>query len=172
MNSPFDHEPGKYRYMIPNWAYKCSLQARLGKVELARDTQNRATARQESVCFSFTGTTKTVLRKHHRSRPSQLPTTRTYFSTASPQYIARVHHRRLCPTIKMGNGAKAASKRERNAKEANTGGKSQLKSNAAAKTLICKNCKQDWQGTTNKATLEQHASSRHPKLKYEDCFDN
>jgi len=71
----------------------------------------------------------------------------------------------------MGNGAKAASKRERNAKDANTGGKSQLKSNAAAKTLICRNCKQDWQGTTNKATLEQHVSSRHPKLKYEECFD-
>jgi len=69
----------------------------------------------------------------------------------------------------MGNGAKAQTKRERNAKDAAKGPTSQLKANAAAKTIICKTCRQDFQKTTNRAALEQHATDRHGK-KYEDCF--
>jgi len=69
----------------------------------------------------------------------------------------------------MGNGAKAQQKRERNAKDASTGGKSQLKSNAAAKSIICKTCKQDFQVTTKRPALEEHASNKHSKT-YDDCF--
>jgi len=69
----------------------------------------------------------------------------------------------------MGNGAKAQQKRERNAKDAAGGAKSQLKSNAAAKTIICKICRQDWQSTTKKPALEQHAKDRHNK-EYDECF--
>lgn len=41
--------------------------------------------------------------------------------------------------------------------------------NAAAKTLKCKACFQDFQSTARRAELETHASSRHNKT-YEDCF--
>jgi hypothetical protein len=69
----------------------------------------------------------------------------------------------------MGNGAKAQTKRERNAKDNSKAPSSQLKSNAAAKTIICKTCRQDFQKTTNRAALEEHASNKHKKT-YEDCF--
>src|SRR2546423_7639400 len=62
---------------------------------------------------------------------------------------------------------KAATKRERHAKDASKPPSSQLKSNAAAKTIICKTCRQDFQKTTNRAALEEHASNRHKKT-YED----
>jgi hypothetical protein len=39
-------------------------------------------------------------------------------------------------------GAKAQQKRERNAKDANKGGKSQLKANEASKTIVCQTCRQ------------------------------
>ena len=42
--------------------------------------------------------------------------------------------------------------------------------NAAAKTIKCKVCFQDFQSTAKKPALEQHADSRHNK-KYEDCFE-
>ncbi|KAJ7655047.1 hypothetical protein DFH06DRAFT_1201433, partial [Mycena polygramma] len=43
----------------------------------------------------------------------------------------------------MGNGAKAAQKRERNAeKGAAKGSKSQAKVNEAAKSIVCATCKQ------------------------------
>jgi hypothetical protein len=70
---------------------------------------------------------------------------------------------------KMGNGAKAQTKRERNAKDNSKAPSSQLKSNAAAKTIICKTCRQDFQKTTNRTALEEHASNKHKKT-YEDCF--
>ncbi|EMF15320.1 DUF1909-domain-containing protein [Sphaerulina musiva SO2202] len=69
----------------------------------------------------------------------------------------------------MGNGAKAQQKRERNAKDTSTKG-SQLKANAAAKTIKCKVCFQDFQSTAKRPALEQHADSRHSK-KYEECFE-
>jgi hypothetical protein len=73
-------------------------------------------------------------------------------------------------SAKMGNGAKAQTKRERNnAKDHSKAPSSQLKSNAAAKTIICKTCRQDFQKTTNRAALEEHASNKHKKT-YEDCF--
>ncbi|MCJ1305910.1 hypothetical protein MMC08_008727 [Hypocenomyce scalaris] len=69
----------------------------------------------------------------------------------------------------MGNGAKAASKRDRNAKNGPKEVKSQLKSNAAAKTIVCKTCRQDFQSTTKRPALEEHAMNKHSKS-YEDCF--
>jgi len=96
----------------------------------------------------------------------------------------------------MGNGAKAQQKRERNAKDAGGAAKSQLKSvrlcylrkrngqrhsrtpvltsllslqNAAAKTIICKICRQDWQSTQKRAGLEEHAQNKHSKT-YDECF--
>jgi hypothetical protein len=99
----------------------------------------------------------------------------------------------------MGNGAKAASKRERNAKDAGNVAKSQLKSvrfffcfhkraalskrviafhiqctnaciqNILAKSIKCKICFQDFQSTAKRPALEEHASNKHSK-KYEDCF--
>ncbi|EGP87998.1 DUF1909-domain-containing protein [Zymoseptoria brevis] len=69
----------------------------------------------------------------------------------------------------MGNGAKAQQKRERAGEKGKKEPSSQLKSNAAAKTVKCKICFQDFQSTVNRTALEQHADSRHTK-KYEDCF--
>ncbi|KAF2773827.1 DUF1909-domain-containing protein [Teratosphaeria nubilosa] len=70
----------------------------------------------------------------------------------------------------MGNGAKAANTRARKEAKGPKEAKSQLKSNAAAKTFKCKTCFQDFQSTTRRSDLEVHAGSRHNK-KYEDCFE-
>ncbi|KAF8168323.1 hypothetical protein B0H34DRAFT_792943 [Crassisporium funariophilum] len=48
----------------------------------------------------------------------------------------------------MGNGAKAAQKRERNEKGTAKGSKSQAKVNEAAKSIICATCKQNFLITT------------------------
>ncbi|KIW67281.1 hypothetical protein PV04_06546 [Phialophora macrospora] len=68
-----------------------------------------------------------------------------------------------------GNGAKAAQKRERNAKDAKKDPQSQLKSNAKAQTIKCKICFGTFQSTSARKSLEDHASNKHSK-KYEDCF--
>ncbi|KAF1825855.1 DUF1909-domain-containing protein [Dissoconium aciculare CBS 342.82] len=69
----------------------------------------------------------------------------------------------------MGNGAKAAQKRDRNAKDAKKGPSSQLKTNEAAQSVKCKICFQTFQSTTKKPALETHAKDRHTKT-YDDCF--
>ncbi|KPI42225.1 uncharacterized protein AB675_9713 [Cyphellophora attinorum] len=71
----------------------------------------------------------------------------------------------------MGNGARAQQKRERNAKDTKKGPTSQLKSNQAAKSIICKICRQDFQVTTKQPALIEHASSRHPGKAVTECFD-
>ncbi|KAI0405791.1 At2g23090 like protein [Xylaria palmicola] len=48
----------------------------------------------------------------------------------------------------MGNGAKAQQKRERNAKDANKGAKSQLKTNQKAMDIQCAICKSTFLKTT------------------------
>jgi len=68
----------------------------------------------------------------------------------------------------MGNGAKAAQKRERNAK-AGGGGKSQLKTNQAATNIVCQTCRQSFFTTTRQPALEEHASNKHSKA-LKDCF--
>ncbi|KAI9189090.1 hypothetical protein H9P43_000518 [Blastocladiella emersonii ATCC 22665] len=69
----------------------------------------------------------------------------------------------------MGNGAKAAQKRERNAKKAGGDAKSQLKVNEAAKSIQCTICKQTFLGTANATLLTQHAENKHSKT-IAECF--
>ncbi|KAF8273760.1 At2g23090 like protein [Lactarius quietus] len=71
----------------------------------------------------------------------------------------------------MGNGAKAQQKRERNAEKNPKGGKSQSKSNEAAKTIQCVICKQPFLVTTRAPALEEHSQNRHSKS-MADCFPN
>ncbi|KAJ7932629.1 At2g23090 like protein [Mycena leptocephala] len=72
----------------------------------------------------------------------------------------------------MGNGAKAAQKRERNAeKGAAKGSKSQAKVNEAAKSIVCGTCKQSFLITTRAPALEEHAQNKHSKTMAE-CFPN
>ncbi|PYH89220.1 DUF1909-domain-containing protein [Aspergillus ellipticus CBS 707.79] len=70
----------------------------------------------------------------------------------------------------MGNGAKAASKRERNAKDAaKAGGKSQLKTNESAKDIMCVICRSTFLKTARAPALTEHASNKHSKT-LQDCF--
>ncbi|KAF9042109.1 At2g23090 like protein [Panaeolus papilionaceus] len=70
----------------------------------------------------------------------------------------------------MGNGAKAAQKRERNAdKNAAKGSKSQAKANEAAKSIVCATCKQAFFVTTRAPALEEHSSNKHSKT-IAECF--
>ncbi|RDL33084.1 DUF1909-domain-containing protein [Venustampulla echinocandica] len=68
----------------------------------------------------------------------------------------------------MGNGAKAASKRERNAKDSKVA-KSQLKVNEQAKDIQCNVCKSTFLKTTRGPALTEHATNKHSKT-LEDCF--
>ncbi|KAI9926174.1 hypothetical protein AWENTII_002178 [Aspergillus wentii] len=70
----------------------------------------------------------------------------------------------------MGNGAKAASKRDRNAKDTKTA-KSQLKVNESAKDVQCVTCKATFLKTVRSAALTEHASNKHSKT-LQDCFPN
>jgi len=69
----------------------------------------------------------------------------------------------------MGNGAKAAQKRERNAAKAGGTAKSQTKTNQAAMNIVCQTCKQAFMLTTRAPALEEHAQSKHSKTLAE-CF--
>ncbi|KAG0702693.1 At2g23090 like protein [Suillus ampliporus] len=72
----------------------------------------------------------------------------------------------------MGNGAKAAQKRERNAgKSADKGPTSRTKVNEAAKNIVCQTCKQTFLQTTRAPALEEHAQNKHSKTMAE-CFPN
>ncbi|CDO72440.1 hypothetical protein BN946_scf184977.g141 [Trametes cinnabarina] len=71
----------------------------------------------------------------------------------------------------MGNGAKAAQKRERNAAKAASGPKSQLKVNQQAMNIICQTCRQTFLLTTRPPALEEHAQNKHGKTMAE-CFPN
>ncbi|KAI6045115.1 DUF1909-domain-containing protein, partial [Pisolithus marmoratus] len=66
-------------------------------------------------------------------------------------------------------GAKAAQKRERNAKQADKGPTSRLKVNEAAKNIICQTCRQTFLVTTRAPALEEHAKNKHSKSLAE-CF--
>ncbi|OAA54979.1 putative protein family SERF [Niveomyces insectorum RCEF 264] len=68
-----------------------------------------------------------------------------------------------------GNGAKAAQKRERNAKEKAGGAKSQLKANEKALNIQCQTCKATFLSTTRENALTDHASNKHSKT-LADCF--
>jgi hypothetical protein len=60
----------------------------------------------------------------------------------------------------MGNGAKAAMKRERNAKDQKGQASSQLKVNQKAMNVQCTICRQQYMQTINRKTLEDHISSK------------
>ncbi|CAK7197370.1 hypothetical protein SEUCBS139899_000016 [Sporothrix eucalyptigena] len=68
-----------------------------------------------------------------------------------------------------GNGAKAAQKRERNAKNAGGVAKSQLKTNEKAMNIQCSVCKATFLSTTREAALNDHSSNKHSKT-VADCF--
>ncbi|KAK4051353.1 hypothetical protein OIV83_002837 [Microbotryomycetes sp. JL201] len=70
----------------------------------------------------------------------------------------------------MGNGAKAALRKE---KQAAAGGKSQgsqLKANAAALNIQCAICKQTFLQTTKAPALTEHAVNKHKGGTLESCF--
>ncbi|GBE78136.1 hypothetical protein SCP_0110190 [Sparassis crispa] len=69
----------------------------------------------------------------------------------------------------MGNGAKAAQKRERNAAKAGATAKSQTKTNQAALNIVCQTCRQAFLLTTRAPALEEHAQNKHSKTMAE-CF--
>ena len=68
-----------------------------------------------------------------------------------------------------GNGAKAAQKRERNAKNAGGAAKSQLKINEKAKNIQCDTCKATFLSTTRENALTEHATNKHNKTLVQ-CF--
>ena len=77
-----------------------------------------------------------------------------------------------------GNGARAAQKRERNAKKADDAGHSttaedRKKQQAAATAYKCTNCMQTFSSTVRQSELEGHIE-KHSKLKLSltDCFPN
>ncbi|ERS99711.1 hypothetical protein SPBR_02098 [Sporothrix brasiliensis 5110] len=68
-----------------------------------------------------------------------------------------------------GNGAKAAQKRERNAKDKAGAAKSQLKTNEKALNIQCFVCKATFLSTTRENALNDHATNKHSKT-LADCF--
>ncbi|KAL4068328.1 At2g23090 like protein [Scleroderma yunnanense] len=70
----------------------------------------------------------------------------------------------------MGNGAKAAQRRERHANgKGDKGPTSRLKVNEAAKSIICQTCRQTFLLTTRTPALEEHAQNKHSRTLAE-CF--
>jgi len=71
-----------------------------------------------------------------------------------------------------GNGNRAKQKRERNQKKTDQdkGGKSQLKTNELAKTIVCKVCRQTFMCTTKEAELKLHQENKHEKMDFSQCF--
>ncbi|CAG8808812.1 7253_t:CDS:2, partial [Cetraspora pellucida] len=60
-------------------------------------------------------------------------------------------------------------KRERAKASANKSAASQLKSNEAAKTVICQICRNTFLCTVRQKALAEHAENKHSK-KLEECF--
>jgi hypothetical protein len=71
------------------------------------------------------------------------------------------------------NGCEANRKRadakKRMEKAMGKGASSQLKANEKAQSLKCKICMQTFM-STQKSQLPAHVDSKHPKLKWADCF--
>jgi len=68
----------------------------------------------------------------------------------------------------MTNGNKAAAIRAKKTKESSSKG-SQMKSNEAAKTIICQTCRTTFLCTASAKNLEEHAMNKHNKTTKE-CF--
>ncbi|PSC69625.1 small conserved [Micractinium conductrix] len=76
----------------------------------------------------------------------------------------------------MGGGnaqktAMARAKAQEKAKGA-SGGKSQLKDNAKALSIVCNICRQSFLCNMTEAKLKEHSDSRHAKNTFADCFPN
>jgi len=69
----------------------------------------------------------------------------------------------------MGNGAKAASKRDRKDEKGPKEAKSQLKVNESAKDIQCVTCKSTFLKTSRAPALTEHAVNKHSKT-LQDCF--
>ncbi|PVU89548.1 hypothetical protein BB559_005054 [Furculomyces boomerangus] len=69
----------------------------------------------------------------------------------------------------MGNGAKAQTRRDRNAKDKASKAGSQLKVNQQAKNIVCTVCRSTFLCTSRAKSLAEHAENKHNK-KLEDCF--
>ncbi|GAB5035026.1 duf1909-domain-containing protein [Nannochloropsis oceanica] len=69
-----------------------------------------------------------------------------------------------------GNGAKSASKRERNAKAKGPEAKSILKEKAKMMSQMCMICRATFMCTAKRPELEAHASTKHPKDTLAKCF--
>ncbi|KAI8925822.1 At2g23090 like protein [Entophlyctis helioformis] len=69
----------------------------------------------------------------------------------------------------MGNGAKAAMRRERAGKDEGKA-KSQLKTNQAAMNIICSVCRQTFLQTIKRKALEEHIASKHSGKEFAACF--
>ncbi|EGG17429.1 hypothetical protein DFA_08424 [Cavenderia fasciculata] len=80
--------------------------------------------------------------------------------------------RQLKNRMPSGNGAKAQQKRERNLKKAagETKAHSQLKSNEAAKNIMCNVCRQSFMCTAKEPELRLHAENKHVGRAFTDCF--
>jgi len=70
----------------------------------------------------------------------------------------------------MGIEQNKKEKEIRRKKEQDSGNKSQLKSNEAAKTIICKVCRQSFMCTTKEAELRMHQENKHEKQEFAACF--
>jgi len=72
----------------------------------------------------------------------------------------------------QGNGLRSKMRRERQAAQAGSStAHSQLKTNEASKTILCKICRQSFMGVASVSLLREHQEAKHSKFKYEDCFD-
>ncbi|CAN8074184.1 unnamed protein product [Agarophyton chilense] len=70
-----------------------------------------------------------------------------------------------------GNGAKSATKRDRNASKSKKGSKgSQMAANQSAMSIVCAVCRSTFMCTMKAASLRQHVESKHPKHQLTDCF--
>lgn len=75
-------------------------------------------------------------------------------------------------TMPQGNGMKAKMRRERQAaKDQGSVAHSQLKTNEASKTILCKVCRQSFMGVASVSLLREHQEAKHAKLSYAECFD-
>jgi len=70
-----------------------------------------------------------------------------------------------------GNANKSANARKKNLEKAQKeAAGSQLKTNAAAMSVICSVCRQSFMCTLAVAKLKEHSDNKHPQKTFEECF--
>eukprot|EP00887_Chlorella_sp_A99_P006208 scaffold3.g6208.t1 len=73
-----------------------------------------------------------------------------------------------------GNGQKAAMARAKAAEKAKKnqpkGAASQLKTNAAANSIVCTICRSTFIVTSTEAKLKEHVENKHDKKTFAECF--